>query len=217
MPDRALTCGRSAPSPMPSKPTWFHRLPEILDALRRMDSSNSSASPPPSRPAMDGRTRWHPGRHRRERGLSVGSGPPGPRRRRTGADPRQELAGPASSASGSLTPRTSRPSWWNCPRRWPMTGTVLCAPSRNARPLLRRPSTAKQRYALRQQLGVQAGQGVLAGALPCCATAGKLSGRNVGKRPITDTVFLLKSLAIPSGITNRFCLGLRDVEDLHAW
>ena len=46
MPDRALTSSRLGTRPVPSKPTGFHRLPEILDVLHRMDSSDSSASAP---------------------------------------------------------------------------------------------------------------------------------------------------------------------------
>ena len=37
MPDHSLTCCRIAARPMPSNPTWFHKLPEILDLLTRMD------------------------------------------------------------------------------------------------------------------------------------------------------------------------------------
>ena len=40
MPDRALTSSRTQARPMPSKPTGFHRLPEILDVLRSMDASH---------------------------------------------------------------------------------------------------------------------------------------------------------------------------------
>ena len=40
MPDHSPTCSRIAPSPMPPKPTWFHRLPEILDVLHSLDTSH---------------------------------------------------------------------------------------------------------------------------------------------------------------------------------
>ena len=40
MPDRFLTWSIIGASTMPPNPTWFHRLPEILDTLRGMDSSH---------------------------------------------------------------------------------------------------------------------------------------------------------------------------------
>ena len=40
MPDHALTWSKIGARAMPPKPTWFHRLPEILDVLRSIDSSN---------------------------------------------------------------------------------------------------------------------------------------------------------------------------------
>ena len=40
MPDRALTLSRIGAHPIPSKPTCFHRLPEILDMLTRLDASH---------------------------------------------------------------------------------------------------------------------------------------------------------------------------------
>ena len=38
MPDRSLTCSRAGASPRPAQPAWFHRLDEILGALRSMTS-----------------------------------------------------------------------------------------------------------------------------------------------------------------------------------
>ena len=40
MPDRSLTYSRAGASPIPSQPTWFHRLDEILSALRSMTSTH---------------------------------------------------------------------------------------------------------------------------------------------------------------------------------
>ena len=44
VPDRSLTYSRAGASPMPSQPAWFHRLDEILSALRSIDIH--SARPP---------------------------------------------------------------------------------------------------------------------------------------------------------------------------
>ena len=40
MPDRSLTCSRAKASPIPAQPAWFHRLDEILSALRSMTSTH---------------------------------------------------------------------------------------------------------------------------------------------------------------------------------
>ena len=40
MPDRSLTYSRAGTSPMPAQPAWFHRLDEILGALRAMTSTH---------------------------------------------------------------------------------------------------------------------------------------------------------------------------------
>ena len=40
MPDRSLTCSRAGVPPCPPKPAWFHRLDEILSALRSMTSTH---------------------------------------------------------------------------------------------------------------------------------------------------------------------------------
>ena len=45
MPDHALTCSRIVPNPMPSKPAWFQRLPEILDRLHHMDATELDRRP----------------------------------------------------------------------------------------------------------------------------------------------------------------------------
>ena len=39
MPDRSLTCSRGGVPPCPPKPAWFHRLDEILGALRSIEST----------------------------------------------------------------------------------------------------------------------------------------------------------------------------------
>ena len=39
MPVRSLTWSRRGAHTMPPKPTWFHRLPEILEVLRTMKDS----------------------------------------------------------------------------------------------------------------------------------------------------------------------------------
>ena len=43
MPDRSLTWSISGARAMPSKPTWFQRLPEILAILRDLDADPPSA------------------------------------------------------------------------------------------------------------------------------------------------------------------------------
>ena len=45
MPDRVLTCSRIVPNSTPSKPTWFQRLPEILDRPRHMDATHLDRRP----------------------------------------------------------------------------------------------------------------------------------------------------------------------------
>ena len=40
MPDRSLTGSKIGTHAMPSKPAWSHRLPEILEVLRRMDATD---------------------------------------------------------------------------------------------------------------------------------------------------------------------------------
>ena len=40
MPDRSLTYSRAGTPPVPSQPAWFHRLDEILSALRSMTSTH---------------------------------------------------------------------------------------------------------------------------------------------------------------------------------
>ena len=40
MPDRSLTYSRGGTSPMPAQPAWFHRLDEILSALRPIESTH---------------------------------------------------------------------------------------------------------------------------------------------------------------------------------
>ena len=40
MPDRFRTWSREEGSPLPAQFVWFHRLPEILNVLRGMDSSH---------------------------------------------------------------------------------------------------------------------------------------------------------------------------------
>ena len=44
MPDRSLTCSRAGVPPCPPKPAWFHRLEEILGALRSMTSTHLDRS-----------------------------------------------------------------------------------------------------------------------------------------------------------------------------
>ena len=39
MPDRSLTCSRAGVPPCPPNPAWFHRLDEILSALRSIEST----------------------------------------------------------------------------------------------------------------------------------------------------------------------------------
>ena len=58
---------------MPSKPTWFHRLPEILDVLHSMEASHLDRQAvehlfgggPRRAAVIDGRVGWHPRRERR--------------------------------------------------------------------------------------------------------------------------------------------------------
>ena len=40
MPDRSLTYSRAGDPPVPAQPAWFHRLAEILSALRSMTSTH---------------------------------------------------------------------------------------------------------------------------------------------------------------------------------
>ena len=40
MPDRSLTYSRRGASPVPAQPAWFHRLDEVLSALRSMTSTH---------------------------------------------------------------------------------------------------------------------------------------------------------------------------------
>ena len=40
MPDRSLTYSRAGAPPVPAQPAWFHRLDEILSALRSMTSTH---------------------------------------------------------------------------------------------------------------------------------------------------------------------------------
>ena len=54
IPDRSLTWSRIGGRGMPSKPAWFHRLPEILDALTGMDASHLDRSAVVSRPSRFG-------------------------------------------------------------------------------------------------------------------------------------------------------------------
>ena len=154
MPDRSLTWSRTGPRPMPSKPTWFHRLPEILEVFRSMDATHLD------RQAVE--TLFGVG-ERRARQLMAGlagiragnaaaisrcalieqmrefaTSQPCQREVRP-ADPpsvrrparSHPVHGPASCASRSRTPPAWRRSWWNCRRPWPMTGTALCVRSRS--------------------------------------------------------------------------------------
>ena len=68
MPDRSLPLSRIGARTIPSNPTWFHRLPGILDVLLNMEatswtamrSRNCSASGSAARPALYGRPARHP-------------------------------------------------------------------------------------------------------------------------------------------------------------
>ena len=151
MPDRALTSSRVGARPMPSKRALFQRPPEIINVLLGMDASHLDrqgveqlfgVGPRRARQLMAGLAGIRAGKaaavSRLERRLSVGSAPPGPRRRRTGPDPARaphralRCRGSGGEAGGIVA---------GMAHDW---SGFMRAPSRNDPPLLRRRPTARQ-------------------------------------------------------------------------